>query len=223
MKEKTKKKKIGLKVLAIIAIIIVIIAVIVLINFIRNYVIINDIIEKESKFKDLTNYSYVSEYYSSNDENGKTVIEHYYKDGKTKMVVNNNEDRITVWYDEETKENIFLNETTKEATVTSSPFWLGTELLYFNEEDNKIYFALTSFITSEKIEGEECYTIQNSGIKASINKEDGTVAKSINGKSIVDGKEYDSITEYKNWQFDKLTDEDMARPDLTGYTVVDKT
>ena len=164
MKEKTKKKKIGLKVLVIIAIIIVIIAVIVLINFIRNYVIINDIIEKESKFKDLTNYSYVSEYYSSNDENGKTVIEHYYKDGKTKMVVNNNEDRITVWYDEETKENIFLNETTKEATVTSSPFWLGTELLYFNEEDNKIYFALTSFITSEKIEVEVCYTLQNSGI-----------------------------------------------------------
>ena len=223
MEERTKKKrKVGLKAFAIIAIIIVVLAVIFFINFVRNYVILNEIIEKEAKFKDSTNYSYVSEHYNSNDEEDKVVVEHYYKDGNSKIIMDNGENKITVWYDEETKENIFLNETTKEATITSSPFMLGTELLYFNEEDSKIYFALTSFITNDIVNGKDCYNIRNSGIKASINKEDGTVAKAINGKAVIDGKEYDSITGYKNWQFDKLTDEDMKRPDLTGYKVVNK-
>ena len=105
MEERTKKKrKVGLKAFAIIAIIIVVLAVIFFINFVRNYVILNEIIEKEAKFKDSTNYSYVSEHYNSNDEEDKVVVEHYYKDGNSKIIMDNGENKITVWYDEETKE-----------------------------------------------------------------------------------------------------------------------
>ena len=222
-KEKVKKtkKRIALKIFAGIAIIVVIIAVLFLINFVRNLAIINDIIAKEKDFKYSTNYSYTSIMYDSNDEENRVTVEHYYKDGKSKMVIDNGENKITVWYDEETKENIFLNETTKEATVTTSEFMLGNELLYFQDEENKIYYAITSFIINNNIDEQECYKIINLNDVSYINKEDGTVLKGVYKGAIVNDEKCDSITEYKDWKFDELTDEEMERPDLEGYEVTE--
>lgn len=222
-KEKVKKpkKRIALKIFAGIAIIVAIVAVLFLINFVRNLVIINDIIAKEKEFKDSTNYSYTSIMYDSNDEENKVTIEHYYKDGKSKMVVDNGENKITVWYDEQTKENIFLNETTKEATVTTSEFMLGNELLYFQDEENKIYYAMTSFIINSNIDEKECYEIINLNDVSYINKEDGTVLKGVYKGAIVNDEKCDSITEYKDWKFNELTDEEMERPNLEGYEVTE--
>lgn len=222
-KEKVKKpkKRIALKIFAGIAIIVAIVAVLFLINFVRNLVIINDIIAKEKEFKDSTNYSYTAIMYDSNDEENKVTIEHYYKDGKSKMVVDNGENKITVWYDEQTKENIFLNETTKEATVTTSEFMLGNELLYFQDEENKIYYAMTSFIINSNIDEKECYEIINLNDVSYINKEDGTVLKGVYKGAIVNDEKCDSITEYKDWKFNELTDEEMERPNLEGYEVTE--
>ena len=222
-KEKVKKpkKRIALKIFAGIAIIVAIVAVLFLINFVRNLVIINDIIAKEKEFKDSTNYSYTSIMYDSNDEENKVTIEHYYKDGKSKMVVDNGENKITVWYDEQTKENIFLNETIKEATVTTSEFMLGNELLYFQDEENKIYYAMTSFIINSNIDEKECYEIINLNDVSYINKEDGTVLKGVYKGAIVNDEKCDSITEYKDWKFNELTDEEMERPNLEGYEVTE--
>lgn len=222
-KEKVKKtkKRIALKIFAGIAIIVVIIAVLFLINFVRNLAIINDIIAKEKDFKYSTNYSYTSIMYDSNDEENRVTVEHYYKDGKSKMVIDNGENKITVWYDEQTKENIFLNETTKEATVTTSEFMLGNELLYFQDEENKIYYAITSFIINNNIDEQECYKIINLNDVSYINKEDGTVLKGVYKGAIVNDEKCDSITEYKDWKFDELTDEEMERPDLEGYEVTE--
>lgn len=222
-KEKVKKpkKRIALKIFAGIAIIVAIVAVLFLINFVRNLVIINDIIAKEKEFKDSTNYSYTSIMYDSNDEENRVTIEHYYKDGKSKMVVDNGENKITVWYDEQTKENIFLNETTKEATVTTSEFMLGNELLYFQDEENKIYYAMTSFIINSNIDEKECYEIINLNDVSYINKEDGTVLKGVYKGAIVNDEKCDSITEYKDWKFNELTDEEMERPNLEGYEVTE--
>lgn len=222
-KEKVKKtkKRIALKIFAGIAIIVVIIAVLFLINFVRNLAIINDIIAKEKDFKYSTNYSYTSIMYDSNDEENRVTVEHYYKDGKSKMVIDNGENKITVWYDEQTKENIFLNETTKEATVTTSEFMLGNELLYFQDEENKIYYAMTSFIINNNIDEQECYKIINLNDVSYINKEDGTVLKGVYKGAIVNDEKCDSITEYKDWKFNELTDEEMERPNLEGYEVTE--
>lgn len=218
-KEKKEKKRIGLKILACIAIIVAVIALLLLINFARNLVIINDMIAKQTEFKNSTNYSYISTYYDSNNEENKVNIQISYKDGISRMVVDNGKDDITVWYNEETKECIFLNEGTKEATVTTSEFMLGDELLYFYDEDNKMYYALTSLIVNSNINGNDCYKIIQSNYNTYINKEQGTVQKEVYKGAIVNDEKCDTITEYKDWKFDELTDEDMARPDLTGYTV----
>lgn len=218
-RKKKEKKRIGLKILACIAIIIAVIALLVLINFARNLVIINDMIAKQKEFKNSTNYSYMSTYYDSNNEEDKVNIQISYKDGISRMVLNNGKDDITVWYNEETKECIFLNEGTKEATVTTSEFMIGDELLYFYDEDNKMYYALISLIVNSNINGNDCYKIIQSNYNTYINKEQGTVQKEVYKGAIVNDEKCDTITEYKDWKFDELTDEDMARPDLTGYTV----
>ena len=33
-------------------------------------------------------------------------------------------------------------------------------------------------------------------------------------KKVIDGKEYDCISEFKDWKFNELTDEDVTRPNL---------
>lgn len=221
-KEESKKdkKRIGFKILLGIVIVIVALVILFLINFIRNLVILNDLIAKELSFKNSTNYSYTSVYYDTSDEDNKVIIEIYYKDGKSKMILDSGKDKIIVWYDEKTKENIFLNEATKQASVTSSEDMLGDELLYFYDEDNKIYYAMTSFITNSEIDGQKSYKIVNSNDVSYINKEDGTVLKNVYKGAIVNDEKCDSVTEYKNWKFNELTEEEMERPNLAEYTVV---
>lgn len=220
MEEKKKKKRIGLKILAIIAMAVAVLAILFLINFARNTVIIDDIISKEKEFRNSTNYSYTSVFYDSSDESNKVTIEHYYKDGKSKMIVDNGENIITVWYDETTKENIFLDEQNKQATVTTAESAIGNELLYLQDEENKTYYALASFIVNSNIDGVDCYEVMHLNYVTYINKEDGTILKDIYKGAIVNGEKCDTITEYKNWQFDKLTEEDVERPDLTDYEVI---
>lgn len=216
-KKENNKKGIVLKVFASIVIIITVLAILFFINFVRNLVIINEIIDKQAKLKDSTNYSFVSESYNSNDTNDKLRIEHYYKDGKSIMVYSSNDSKIEVWYDEETGETIYLDETKKDQTTTNSSFLLGNTLPYFEDIENKMYYALSSLIVNSNIDGRDCYRIQGLSGVSYIDKENGMVLREISGSTVIDGKNYDSITDFKDWKFDELTDEEMERPDLTGY------
>ena len=213
-KSKKEKKVILLRVFATIVIIIAVLAILFLINFVRNLVIINDMIEMQSSFKDSTNYSYVLENYNSSNINDKLRIEHYYKDGKNIMVYSSNGNKITVWNDEETGETIYLDETQKQETETNSAFLLGNTLPYFQDAENKIYYAMTSIITNSNMDGKDCYRLQNNGSITYINKEDGIIVREVSGNVVVNGKEYDNITDFKDWKFNELTDEDMEKPDL---------
>ena len=107
-KKKTKKKSIVVKILEILVIVIAIIGVLFIVNFVRNYTIMKDIMEKQKSIKNSTNYTYTTVMYNTvNDD--KVIINHYYKDGKSKMRYNNGESDVTVWFDERTKENIFFS------------------------------------------------------------------------------------------------------------------
>ena len=55
-----------------------------------------------------------------------------------------------------------------------------------------------------------------------VNKETGLRVKEYNGTVEKDGVKYDQIIEYKDYKFDELTDEDLARPNLIGYTIQDE-
>lgn len=218
-KKKTNKKKILVRLFEILVIIIAIIGVLFIVNFVRNYTIINDIMKKQKIIKNSTNYTYTTVMYNTvNDD--KVIINHYYKDGKSKMRYNNGESDVTVWFDERTKENIFLDEKDKQANITSSEFMLGNELPYFRDEANIIYYSITSFIVNGNLDGKECYEIHDSNSVSYIDKESGVLLKEVQKNVKIDGKECESITEYSNWSFEELSDEEMDKPDLTGYTIV---
>lgn len=218
-KKKTSVKKVAFRIFEILAIAIAIMAILFIVNFVRNYTIINDIIEKQENIKNSTNYSYTTTMYNTVNED-KVIIKHYYKDGKSKMKFNNGENDVTVWYDERTKENIFLDEKEKQANITSSEFMLGNELPYFRDEANIIYYSMTFFIINSNLNGKECYEIHDSNSISYIDKESGVLLKEVQKNVKIDDKKCESITEYDNWSFEELSEEEMDKPDLSGYTIV---
>lgn len=218
-KKKTSVKKVAFRIFEILAIAIAIIAILFIVNFVRNYTIINDIIEKQENIKNSTNYSYTTTMYNTVNED-KVIIKHYYKDGKSKMKFNNGENDVTVWYDERTKENIFLDEKEKQANITSSEFMLGNELPYFRDEANIIYYSMTFFIINSNLNGKECYEIHDSNSISYVDKESGVLLKEVQKNVKIDDKKCESITEYDNWSFEELSEEEMDNPDLSGYTIV---
>ena len=218
-KKKTKKKSIVVKILEILVIVIAIIGVLFIVNFVRNYTIMKDIMEKQKSIKNSTNYTYTTVMYNTvNDD--KVIINHYYKDGKSKMRYNNGESDVTVWFDERTKENIFLDEKDKQANITSSEFMLGNELPYFRDEANIIYYSMTFFIINSNLNGKECYEIHDSNSISYVDKESGVLLKEVQKNVKIDDKKCESITEYDNWSFEELSEEEMDKPDLSGYTIV---
>lgn len=218
-KKKTNEKKVVFRIFEALAIIIAIIAILFIVNFVRNYTIISDIMEKQKGIKNSTNYSYTTTMYNTVNED-KVIIKHYYKDGKSKMRFNNGESDVTVWYDERTKENIFLDEKEKQANITSSEFMLGNELPYFRDEANTIYYSMTSFIINSNLDGKQCYEMYDSNGISYIDKESGVLVKEVQKNVKIDDKKCESITEYDNWSFEELSEEEMDKPDLSGYTIV---
>ena len=186
-KKKTSVKKVAFRIFEILAIAIAIMAILFIVNFVRNYTIINDIIEKQENIKNSTNYSYTTTMYNTVNED-KVIIKHYYKDGKSKMKFNNGENDVTVWYDERTKENIFLDEKEKQANITSSEFMLGNELPYFRDEANIIYYSMTFFIINSNLNGKECYEIHDSNSISYIDKESGVLLKEVQKNVKIDDK-----------------------------------
>lgn len=219
-KDGVKKKK--HRVLKTVLIVIIILLILFLVNFFRSYIIASNISEKQQELEKTTNYSYKSVHYSMDDENDKTTMERYYKDGRTMVVLSSGDSRkIIVWYDEQTREFILLNPKDLVAIVEqdSNAIFGNRIATMFGEGMVKPGCAFMFLISSDQIDEKECYKINWSGATTWINKQDGTIVKEINGKSVINGQEYDDITEWKEWKFNELTDEDLARPNLIGYEI----
>lgn len=216
-KTETKKKK--HIVLKTILGIVIIALVIFFINFGRNIIIVNKIAKQQEELKSITNYACIM--IGKNNKLG--AIERYYKDGKAMLVQNNNEgQKIIMWNDTNTKETIILNPQELKATIIKDSNIVPSSMpMPLALDDEMLKWSFAFLITSDEIDGQECYKI-NYGETSWISKDNGTMLKTNNGKVVIDGKEYDNIVEYKNWQFNKLTDADLARPNLIGYTVTEQ-
>ena len=220
-----EKKNIGNNILKLIGYLLLVVIILVAVNTVRNYIIISQINEKQISLNNCENYSYVRESYSSKSDDEKTIIEVYYKDGRI-MLVNDKTNKIIMWHDNDTKEFIVTIPNELKAIVDTSEFMIGAgkpivgEILPFNE---KLSVSIFSFITNNEINGEKCYCINRGKSNITyISKKDGIPLKEISGYSIIDGKKYNTITEIKNWKTNELSDEDMSRPNLTGYEITKK-
>lgn len=211
-----------MKVKTVVIIILMVLFSLFVFNTTRNCIIINKIIAKQAELKDCTNYSY-TRVDSSNKENSvKHELKARYKDGIGVVEV---PDGNIVWQNSETKESIFYNTNDKTARISTSDYLVGviiaTNMEYLSWQE-KLLMYTCSIITSDTVAGEKCYCLQEimQG-KDYISKETGLSIKTVGAGSVYEnGQEYKSIVEIKNFQMNQLTDEDVARPDLSEYTIM---
>ena len=209
-----KKEKKNRKVLKAIGIIILILLLILLICFIRNYVIVSSLAEIQSS----NNY-----YYKFTKDNGS--FDYSYKEGKSFEIFRVNDQIVSLdWYDKNTGERIYVEPLSSKATISHiqnhESELVGSLLLETAISDNvsgRLNKAFCSVITTENIDGVECYKLQPwCGILSNtfyFNKDSKLMEKAIIGNS-------DVI--FSDWTINQLTDEDVAKPDLSNYEIIEE-
>lgn len=215
-KVEKKKKHTGLK---FVLILIIIAIVLFLVHYLRNYIIVSKIFNERAKYKDVTNYSYCN---TQNDGEDAVKTEYYKKDNTAVIFIKNR--NFLVWSNKDLNQSIILNYDKMEAivrpdvflegTIDSTPVDNGVAVLgMFKDAQMYKGFSFVYFITSEKINGVDCYKVSIGKEKAWYSKENGMLVKYINGSLNAD---------YSDWKFNEVKDEDVARPNLMGFSVENK-
>ena len=198
-------------VLGVLAVVIVLLTIIVMVN----NSIINKIVAKQQENVNRQNYSYTVQ--SNSSENTMTKI--YYKDGTRIYVIQNNDRSAIMWSDSNTKEMIAMVPNTLKATIAKYDGYDLASIPYLLDEAMSRILKFSSIITSDTVNGEECYKVSSIGQKLWFSKSTGMIVKEMNGTVVKDGKEMGYVSEFKDWKFNQLTDIDVTRPNLIGYEV----
>lgn len=209
--EKKKMKLWPKIVLGVFAVVIVLLTIIVMVN----NSIINKIVAKQKENVNRQNYSYTVQ--SNSSENTMTKI--YYKDGTRIYVIKNNDRSAIMWSDSNTKEMIAMVPNTLKATIEKYDGYDLASIPYLLDEAMSRILKFSSIITSDTVNGEECYKVSSLGQKLWFSKSTGMIVKEMNGTVVKDGKEMSYVSEFKDWKFNQLTDIDVTRPNLIGYEV----
>ena len=207
-----KKMKLWPKIaLGVLAVVIVLLTIIVMVN----NSIINKIVAKQKENVNRQNYSYTVQ--SNSSENTMTKI--YYKDGTRIYVIQNNDRSAIMWNNSNTKEMITIVPNLLKATVQKYDSDDSTSIPYLLDASMSRALKLSSIITSDTVNGEECYKVSSIGQKLWFSKSTGMIVKEMNGTVVKDGKEIGYVSEFKDWKFNQLTDIDVTRPNLIGYEI----
>jgi hypothetical protein len=209
--EKKKMKLWPKIVLGVLAVVIVLLTIILMVN----NSIINKIVAKQKENVNRQNYSYTVQ--SNSSENTMTKI--YYKDGTRIYVIQNNDRSAIMWSDSNTKEMIAMVPNTLKATIEKYDGYDLASIPYLLDEAMSRILKFSSIITSDTVNGEECYKVSSLGQKLWFSKSTGMIVKEMNGTVVKDGKEMSYVSEFKDWKFNQLTDIDVTRPNLIGYEV----
>ena len=209
------------KILKIILIIVLVVIVIFAIHVIRNYFIISKIVDMQENLSSITNFSYKITPITYEGKTNGVATERYYKDGKNIAIFETNGTKYILWSDATTNESIIINPTELKAVVSSNDVLSSAHMPILLPEGStsvKLGLSVLSFITYGEVNGEECYVVHWAGVTDYISKENGTYLRTNNAIFSNEEEKFDMI-EYSDWTFNELTDEDVSRPNLTGYEV----
>lgn len=183
------------------------------------------------KFYILNTYAIAMEEYSKKD-NYTIVLDSYdgidnvsfYKEGKSVFIIKPTENRQMYHYNDGNISILKIDSDgdkvaviSKESTITGpriiSAFGEGMTV------GQNFLLSLTSIITEEECNEKNCYKVSLNGMKVWIDKETYLTVKISNGYSVsADGTKTPTVTNY-SYQFGTVTDEQVAKPDLTGYKI----
>ena len=196
--------------------IIIFIILIFVIHIVRNIIILKEIENLQTK------YSQTDNHYQKIENNIQNVItEYYYKDGKSKLIMNRLKDSvvITTTYDGTYKNTYIDNKENKTVTLKEENDILTNIMIIKLEVSNDFKYlfelAMTSFIRSEILEEKECYVISGFDwiTKSYFDKETGLIIRRVdNSENEVTNIDY----EYK---FNIVTDEDLIVPNASEYEI----
>lgn len=219
----------------IIVLILIVFIVLVSIRMYNNYNIYIQI-EKDSKeyideIQDKTDLKYNLISKNSNGEIYYTE-EYLYKDNisVTRYLEDDGSYQIDSWYNKETGEHIKLYningiksaEIKYDKTGDEKTIYRGNKMIPFENIYVPLWDILLRKINIEKVNGEECYVIKNVSDETEL-----TLYRSIErGISIKINSNFKngSESEYllSNFSFDEIPEDQMQRPDLTGYRIFNK-
>ena len=238
IKTKIKSILIALAIIGLISIII----------FLNNFIKINSTISKANE--SLKSNNFYKEKTEILGDNHTAVSKEYYKDGKYKYVWevysdDGIETSIIEYASVNSDQRIYIYETEKKAIIEKGNISelknnvKSMKYVPFVIERNNLFSKIgTTFVYSIDTDnyaiGKKCYILHNRSEKDKweiwLDIETGLPIKEINrdgGKTFFVGTNVvksvnDVICEYK-YEFDKVTDEDVKVPDLSNYTVENKT
>ena len=211
------------KIIKIVLLIFFVILAIFLGIIIRRMIIISDISNKVSKYKDNNNHyeKIVTDY---NGES-KTTSEYYCKGENAVMIVetttkqSNETKKLTQYFKGETSNSYFDVGTTKVAVLNSNG--VPNKMLIWNIDYNDnlwnlFYLALITPIKTVEYNGKECYFLDSPELRHSyIEKDTGLILKAIDGQS---GNEPSNTSEYE-YNFDNVDDSIFIEPDISEYKI----
>lgn len=215
------EKNKGTKIVLTVAIIIILLAIIIiLVGTFRKYSIIESYKERDNEIKSADNIFVKTEGDWNREQRkmGDSYSVKVFRDGGYYTIYDNGQEEWIVYDESEEKSAVKMEE------IDSSLFSTGTNI-FFEEDANfftKIQNALSSRITTEEVNGKECYAIKANGENKGViyvSKDDYTPVKIERYSS--DGETVESSYTYEV-QFDVVTEEDVAIPDLSGYTILDR-
>lgn len=211
------KKKL---IIAIITLIIILLLAF-LVIFLRNYVLLKDIVNKNYS---LDNFKYVMTSSYSGSSTDSKIPTYFYKKGDiVKQISKNNSMNTTLelWNDMKSKESITLLPDKKTA-IKSSNELISVKIpsieyaLGSLEDLNLPLFCMSTIIKCENVGDIECIVLSDSDDTYYIDKNTGFLVKN---EKYEEANNSTYTVEYSDIEIGTVSDEDIAKPDLSGYTV----
>ena len=177
----------------------------------RKTIILTNLSSKANDIKNQSNYYTKTETFS---EGQMTILESYNKDGITFGTMNiyseNDTKKLTFYKSETEIITLIDNGTTKTLSntgeITINPVSFTGENIFEN-----LFIAITTSVDKIELNGKECYLIRDGNTEKFIDVNTGFAIKMIDNQN-------NRTVDYK-YEFGTVKDDDIAKPDTTGYTI----
>ncbi len=217
-------KNVKSKITTIILLVLAILIVLIVVNFVRNYIILSNLLSLQQENLSANSFEFTCTFYDGDSTMPRNTVISKSKDNSKMFIMNQNEFNRTLIsiYNEKTDKTTMIYPANKKFTTDDGNKLVGIGLpAKFNESNIKMY-ALFSLITEENVNSEDCYKINClsiiTGDTTYISKEKGYCVRNIMKYTSTDtNKKTTQTTDYSNYHFNSLTDKDFETPDLTDY------